>query len=280
MESLRLVAADGYPLAADLSVPVGEPHTVVLIAPALGTPRVLYHKWMRFLAEHGFASLVLDYRGIGGSAPSRLRGFRATLLDWARLDLAAGLDVLKMRFPGVPVAWFGHSMGGQLFGLLPTSAGPVDRVLLVGTAHGYWRHWKGARRWGVWLLWHTIPLVTLFAGFFPMRSAGHGADIPSGAARQWAEWGRDPRYIGKAAQDLPDSVFHHLTSSIRSISIADDHYAPPTSVAALVALYAQAPTEVVNLHPESEGMRRIGHFGVFRRSSLFPKWVEYLRGGR
>lgn len=280
MEALRLVAADGYVLAADLARPDGPPHTLVLVAPAMAVPRRLYYKWMRYLADQGFAVLVLDYRGIGDSAPRRLRGFHATLLDWARLDLTAGLDTLKLRFPGVPMAWFGHSIGGQLLGLLPSSAGPVDRVLLVGTAHGYWRNWRGVNRVGLWLLWHAMPMVTALAGYLPMRAAGQGLDIPTGAARQWAEWGRDPRYIGKAAAALPDAVFHHLTSPVRAISIVDDVYAPPASIAPLVALYEQAPTEVVTLHAESEGMRRIGHFGAFRRTSLFPAWAGFLRGGR
>lgn len=280
MEELRLLAADGYVLAADLALPAGPTHTLVLVAPALAVPRRLYHKWMRYLADQGFAVLVLDYRGIGGSAPRRLRGFHATLLDWARLDLIAGLDMLKLRFPDVPVAWFGHSIGGQLLGLLPSSTGPVDRVLLVGTAHGYWRNWRGLNRVGLWLLWHAMPMVTAFAGYLPMRAAGQGLDIPAGAARQWAEWGRDPRYIGKAAAALPDAVFHNLTSPVRAVSIVDDGYAPPASIAPLVALYKQAPTEVISLHPENEGMRRIGHFGAFRRTSLFPAWAEFLRGSR
>lgn len=278
IEELRLVAADGYTLAATLATPAGEPHTVVLVAPALGAPRRLYHKWLRYLADEGFAALVIDYRGVGDSAPRQLRGFQATLLDWARLDLSAAADMLRLRFPGVPTTWFGHSIGGQLLGLLPSSAGPVDRVLLVGTAHGHWRNWRGLRRAGAWALWHLMPLLTAVLGALPMRAAGQGMDVPRGAALQWAEWGRDPRYIGRAADDLPDAVYHHLSAPVRSISIADDNHAPPAGISPLLALYKQAPTEVITLHPDSEGMRRIGHFGVFRRSSLFPSWARYLRG--
>ena len=36
--------------------------------------------------------VTYDYRGIGGSAPSRLRGFEARMRDWAFLDMTAVVD--------------------------------------------------------------------------------------------------------------------------------------------------------------------------------------------
>ncbi len=277
VETIELVAADGYRLAADLARPGVAPHTAVLVAPAMGVPRELYRRWLVHLSEHGFAALVIDYRGIGDSAPKSLRGFDATLTDWARLDLQAGLDELGQRFPGVPKVWFGHSIGGQLLGLMAGDR-PVERALLVASQHGHWRHWTGMRRLGIWALWHAMPAITRLAGRLPMAAMGQGLDVPAGAARQWAEWGRDRRYIGKTAAELPDAAFHQGTFPIRAISIVDDEYAPPASIPPLLVLYKQARTEIIRLHPEAEGMNRIGHFGAFRRPLLWMPWVKFLRG--
>lgn len=276
IETIELIAADGFRLAADLAVPLTEPHTVVLVAPAMAVPRQLYQHWIQHLAERGFAAIVIDYRGIGGSAPPALRGFRATLVDWARLDLQAALDELSRRWPGVRKVWFGHSMGGQLLGLMAGER-PVEKALLVASQSGHWRNWTGVRRLGIWLLWHTMPLITLLAGRLPMRALGQGLDVPSGVARQWAEWGRHQQYIGKTSAALPDAAFHLTEIVIRSVAISDDGFAPPSSIGPLLLLYKRAKTQVVRLSPEAEGMLRIGHFGAFRRPLLWAAWVKFLR---
>lgn len=279
-ETIELVASDGYRLAADLALPAGEPHTAVLLAPAMAVPRRLYRAFMDHLATQGFAVLVLDYRGIGGSAPPSLRGFKASLLDWARLDLQAGLDLLKARFPSVPTVWFGHSVGGQLLGLLKADNGPpVERALLVAAQSGYWRNWGMPASFGMFSLWHAMPAVTAMAGCLPMRMLGQGLDVPAGVANQWADWGRDPRYIGKAAVELQDAAFHHLAVPVRAVSVTDDAYAPAASIPPLLALYTRTAPEIVSLAPGDVGLPVIGHFGAFKRPEIWRAWAGFL-GGR
>ena len=36
-------------------------------------------------------------------------------------------------------------------------------------------------------------------GYLPMRAFRQGEDVPAGVAREWAEWGRHPRYVRKYA---------------------------------------------------------------------------------
>src|SRR6185503_6816847 len=97
--SISIEAADGFRLAADLFAP-NDARAAVLIAPAMGVAREFYRPFAGFLAENGLASLVLDYRGIGGSAPKSLRGFKASLHEWAELDLEAALETIRARFAG------------------------------------------------------------------------------------------------------------------------------------------------------------------------------------
>lgn len=267
--SVSVIAADGARLAADLIAPAA-PRRAALIAPALGVRRGFYAAFAEFLAEGGLAVMTLDYRGVGGSADA---GARATLHDWADLDLAAALADLGRRFPGVPRVWFGHSMGGQLFGLLPDA--PVERALFVAAQHGHWRNWAGWRRWAMAALWWgVIPAASRLAGRLPLSRFGRGEDIPPGVAREWARWGRDREYVLGLARRRGDAGFARWTGRLRAYAIRDDSYAPASTVRPLVAAFTRARTELVEVGPERVGEAHLGHFGAFRPSAR-PLWEEW-----
>ncbi|HYD53821.1 MAG TPA: alpha/beta hydrolase, partial [Gemmatimonadaceae bacterium] len=85
MRHFTLPARDGFALAATEFVPKRSPIGTVVIAPATGVRRRLYASFAEFLATHGWRVLTLDWRGTGESRPTSLRGFAATMRDWAAL---------------------------------------------------------------------------------------------------------------------------------------------------------------------------------------------------
>jgi predicted alpha/beta hydrolase len=270
---VSVIAADGARLAADLVAPP-SPRRAALLAPALGVRRGFYAAFADFLASRGLAVLSLDYRGIGGSAGA---GARAALHDWADLDLAAALGELGRRFPGVPRVWFGHSIGGQLFGLLPDA--PVGRALFVAAQHGHWRNWAGWRRWAMAALWWgVIPAASRLAGRLPMSRFGRGEDVPPGVAREWARWGRDRDYVVGFARRRGDAGFARYAGALRSYAILDDTYAPPSTVRPLLDAFTAARTEYVEVGPDRVGEAHLGHFGAFRPSCrpLWEEWADWL----
>lgn len=272
METLRHPARDGYPLAVDLHVPAGRPVAAAVLAPAMAVHRGFYRAFAGHLADAGMVVAVPDYRGIGDSAPPRLRGFEATLEDWARLDLASVLDLVADRYPDLPRRWVGHSVGGQLFGLLDDVRG-VDRALFVGSQSGYWRHWTGAPRAAIHGLWHVIiPALVPTFGYLPMRAFRQGLDVPAGVARQWAAWGRHPQYIRTSAR--PTSAFDTYTGKVRLYAFTDDGYAPPATVLALGDLYARADVSRQVLSPRDLGAGAVGHFSAFKATFRDRLWGE------
>ena len=86
-----IVAADGFALSATSYEPEEYKATIV-IAGATGVPQQFYQRFSRFAADNGYRTVTFDYRGIGRSKVARLKGFKASFLDWARLDLAAVID--------------------------------------------------------------------------------------------------------------------------------------------------------------------------------------------
>src|SRR5688572_17742879 len=87
-QDLRLVAADGYRIGARLFEPKAPLGTVVIHG-ATAVPQKFYWRFAKYLSNRGLRVVTYDYRGVGASKPSTLRGFRATLSDWALLDARA-----------------------------------------------------------------------------------------------------------------------------------------------------------------------------------------------
>jgi predicted alpha/beta hydrolase len=274
-EPITIPARDGYVLAGDLFLPPGPARAAVLVAPAMGVPRGYYARFAAFLAREGLAALTVDYRGIGGSRRGGLRVDPATLRDWGERDLAGAADLLAARVPGVPLLWVGHSVGGQLLGLVDDV--PLAGALLVAAQSGHWRLWTGAWRAWIFLLWHVlIPGLVPVLGKLPAAVLGGGEDVPPGVAREWAAWGRRRDYVMSYARPRGGRGFARLRAPIVSYAIADDAYAPLASVRELLRYYALAPTELRVVRPDEVGERHVGHFGFFRARFEPTLWREAL----
>lgn len=279
-EPVTIPARDGYALAAEHLAPEDRPpRAAVVIASATGVPRRLYAAFAAYLAEAGFAVLTFDYRGIGGSRPERLRGFRAAMHDWGELDLAGVIDWTSARHPALPLLVVGHSVGGQLVGFAP-NADRVTALLTVAAQSGYWGHWSGRDR--LWLLanWYLVmPVLTTLCGYMPMRRLGQGEDLPAEVAREWARWGRHPDHLLIHARARGLDGHRRFAAPIRAYALADDDYAPPRAVGALLEFYASAPRELRVVAPADLGLSELGHFAVFKerfRDSLWREWREWL----
>jgi predicted alpha/beta hydrolase len=281
---LTVPAADGVPLSAVLYEP-GDgaggdpPRAAVLIAPAMAVRKRYYEPFAAYLAGAGFAVLAFDYRGMGGSLPGRLRGFRADLHEWGEQDLDGALAWLAGRWPGAPLLVVAHSVGGQVLGL----AAGIERVaalLAVGAQSGYWRFWPGAWRWALAVFWYCwLPALVALFGYLPMRLATGGENVPAGVAREWARWGRHPDYVLSYARAAGGAGYARFDRPLAAWGFTDDLLAPPRAVERLVAFYPNAQSELRILAPADLGVREIGHFGPFRerfRESLWAEWRRWL----
>ncbi len=272
-EAIAIRARDGRELAGDLFLPDGPPRAAVLVAPAMGVPRRYYAGFAAFLARDGMAALTLDYRGIGGSRNGALRGFPASLHDWGEQDLAGAADLLAARVPGAPLLWVGHSVGGQLLGLVEGVR--LAGALLVGAQSGHWRLWPGARRWQVFALWHLlIPALVPLLGRLPAAMLGGGEDVPPGVAREWAAWGRRRDYVLSYAGPRGGRGFASYAGPLVSYAVSDDGFAPVPTVEALLGFFPAARRELRVVRPAELGERRIGHFGFFRSRFEPTLWRE------
>ena len=271
---ITIEAADGYPLAATLYEPAGEPRATVLLASATGVKQSFYGKFATFLREAGFRVVSFDYRGIGRSRRGRLRGFPASVTDWATKDTGAVLDWAAARAPGGKVIYCGHSIGGQLVALL-ANHGRIAALMGVGTQAGYWRHWPMPMRFSFGLLMHAfMPILTPLFGYFPSRLFGIGEPLPKGVALEWARWCRNSEYLLGMKDGPGRTHVEAFEGPVRAYSITDDKIAPQRPVAVWLDWFAGAEREHRHISPEEVGEREIGHFRVFRLGEASPLWQE------
>ena len=274
-ERIRLQAADGYTITAlrySASVPL-RGHLV--LAGATGVPQRFYRRFAEFTSSQGYTTLTLDYRGIGLSAPATLKGFRMDYLDWARLDLAAGVEY--MRSADLPLYMVGHSYGGHAFGLLPNHE-HVDAFYSFATGAG-WHGWMPRlERARVWLMWNLIgPVATRAVGYLPWSRLGMGEDLPLDVYRQWKQWCSYPRYFfDDPAMQEQLAGFARVRTPMLAANALDDLWAQPRSRDAFMAGYRNAPWQRLDIDPAAAGLGAIGHMGYFKARAR-PLWDDALR---
>ncbi len=280
---LRLRALDGCELGGVFYAALRPrgPRRVAVLHAGAGIPALRYRRFARFLAEWGIPVLSYDYRGVGMSRPPLLRGFRATIADWA-CDSAGAIAWLRERFPHDEIIGISHSIG-----VLPLggacNAAEQARVVLVGAHTGYCGDYRPLYRLPMTAAWHTVmPAVTRIFGYFPARRLGLGDDIPGGVALQWAER-RAPelRPSGTAAEDARTRALLDRCAALQCpavvISISDDAFATVAGTGRLLSYFPRlmSPRHVV-FTPAEAGVSRIGHFGFFRRAVGATLWPRLL----
>jgi predicted alpha/beta hydrolase len=276
-EPVSLRTRDGLVLAGTHFVPAVDPvRGAVVVAAATGVARRFYAPFCSYLAQQGFAVLSFDYRGIGDSAPARLKGFEASMAQWGSEDLTAALAWMAARHAGVPQYVVGHSVGGQVLGLVPPGQlESLSGVLLVASQGGYWGMWRGVGRVAMLFTWYAlIPGMTALVGYLPMRRFGQGEDLPAGVAQQWARWGRHPGYFLADEEVRRAEGYARLRCPLRTYALTDDAYAPLQGVQWLASRYPNAGAEVRSVTPAQVGQRKLGHFGFFRERVRDTLWAE------
>ena len=290
-KQLRLRAADGYEVGAVFYAALRPrtPRRVAVLHCGAGIPALRYRRFARFLAEWGIPILTYDYRGIGLSRPPELRGFNATIDDWAEYDSTAAIAWLRERFPYDEIVGISHSIGALPMGGAANAAEQA-RLILICAHTGYCGDYRPLYRLPMALAWHVVmPALTWVFGYFPARRLGLGDDIPAGMAMQWAarrfpelrpagdkpEHARTRRLLDRCAK---------LERPALAISISDDAFATAAGTERLLSYFPrlQSPQHIVTT-PAEANVRHLGHFGFFRREAgaiLWPRLLAQLDSGR
>src|SRR4030088_440400 len=272
IDDITFPAADGYLLGASLFLPRGAKRHAVLINSATAVPRKIYRGFAGYLARRGCAVLTYDYRGTGDSRQKSLVGynqqkslvgFKASMSDWAALDVAAAVAWMRERYKTLPLNYVGHSFGGQALGLLPNNA-EVSRALLIASQAGYWKLMALPERYRVYAMLNFVgtPLTRLM-GYTPGWS-GLGLDLPKDAFLQWVGWVMSERYMFDDPNLKALENFPHYAGALRALCISDDPWATRPAVELLCSGFPSSQPDILTITPADAGAAKIGHFGFFK----------------
>ena len=288
IDDITFPARDGYLLAASLFLPRGAKRHAVLINSATAVPRKIYRGFAGYLARRGCAVLTYDYRSIGDSRqkaaigynqPKSLVGFKASMSDWAALDVTAAVAWMRERYHHLPLNYVGHSFGGQVLGLLVNNT-EVSRALLIAAQAGYWKLMASPERYRVYAMLNFIGLpLTRLLGYAPGWS-GIGADLPKGVFEQWVRWVMSERYLF-TDPDLPGLPnFEKYRGALRALCMSDDPWATRPAVELLCSGFTAITPEIITVTPADAGVTAIGHLGFFRpehRDTLWRGAAEWIQ---
>ncbi len=288
IDDITFPAADGYLLGATLYLPRGAKRHAVLINSATAVPRKLYKGFASYLARRGCAVLTYDYRGTGDSRqkslagynqPRSLVGFKASMSDWAALDVTAAVAWMRGRYKTLPLNYVGHSFGGQALGLLANNT-EVSRALFIAAQAGYWKLMAAPERYRVYAMLNVVGVpLTRLMGYTPGWT-GLGLDLPKGVFLQWVGWVMSERYMF----DDPDlkalENFPHYKGALRALCISDDPWATRPAVELLCSGFTSIEPDILTITPADAGAARIGHFGFFKpehRDTLWRGAAEWIQ---
>ena len=96
------------------------------------------------------------------------------------------------------------------------------------------------------------------------------ARVPRDVIVHWSRWGREGRFSRWSGEDSPG--FSAFTGPLLGMAVADDDYAPPPAVDALLRNFPGAGSRRVILDPRQHGGGSLGHFGLL--SGKAPAWAR------
>jgi predicted alpha/beta hydrolase len=280
-EPFALRAPDGRELSAHwFAAPRRQ--GVIVMNGATGFPQTFYFKLALYAAERGYDVLVYDYRGMGLSAPTDLASETTRMSDWGLLDMRAALDAAVQRAQGLPVATFGHSIGGQFLGLLANHA--LARVhVQIATSVGYWRWEHAPFRYLAWWFWRVHgPVLVAIKGYVPTGGGWAGLPLPRGVYEEWRRWCLRPDHFGPDLRTyLSDNYFAEIRAPLLTVGFTDDAIATRRTVDAINKFFPNVARDSRWYSPADAGGKRIGHEGFFaarHRDTLWRPVIDWIDG--
>lgn len=278
---MKIICSDAYELDAEIYKAGDNQNPIILLNGATAVRKEFYAGFAKYLQENGFTCITYDYRGIGKSKPKGgLKNMTTKYLDWATLDMTAALKFTKDKFPDKKILILGHSVGGQMAGLIQNLE-LADALLGFGCSSGYWGNMKFMDRLKSHYFFKIIrPISHLLFGFTAAKKLGIMEDLPSNVSNDWRKWCSVPQYFfDKKYIDeiLPYSKYSDMGIPVKMIHATDDYIGTPKNIEGFWSNVKSSKGLVLEKwHPADFGLKEIGHFGPFQKKFQNTLWPMTL----
>ncbi|MEO0338756.1 MAG: alpha/beta fold hydrolase [Bacteroidota bacterium] len=275
---ISIPCSDGYELKGTL-YQATETKAAILFGPATGIRRTFYHSFAKHLASFGYAILTFDNRGIGDSKGESLNSVSASLVNWGKLDMTAGLEVLKRRFPDVDYHLLGHSAGGQLIGLMDNCL-DLKSFFNVACSSGSIHNARYPFKFSSFFFLNIfLPLSNLIFGHTKSGLIGMGESLPKQVAADWRRWCNGRGYV---KVDFDKKIKEHFYNQMAIPSLwlhaTDDEIANLANVKDMIRIFPNIESRIISLDPKALGFQEIGHMKFFssKKKVLWQHAVDWF----
>lgn len=269
IKSITISTSDHIPI--QLEVFEADHSNVLIINPAIGVKRRMYHQFAAYMAGQGMTVVLYNYRGMEDRLDMLKSDSLVNAESWGSLDQSAVIDWIHSELQPNKLWLMGHSLGGQIPGFA-RNLNLVDGLILVAAQKGDKRLWSFSGYLKLYLLWHVlIPLMSKGPTFNASKLGLGSYPWPSAAAKQWASWGQQKDYLFNPRFQYDLRSWHKFDQPILSFGFTDDPMAPEASIDSLLNEYGknlqQTKIEKRFIDPHILNIKAIGHFGFFKSTS-------------
>jgi len=274
VRDLTISTKKGHSLSATQFSGADKNQKTLIISSATGVLQGYYKKFAYYFAGLGYTVYTFDYHGIGksGSEIFEIKKNNSDLKNWGNVDQEALVTYAKKIEPENKLILLTHSVGGQVLGFNPRYA-QIDKIVLVASQSGYWKHFRGFHQIKMWLFWYVlIPVLTPFFGYFPAKRIGLFENLPKPMVYEWMKWGRQKNYM-MHYYNKKEYFFDKITVPLLSLSFPRDHFAPKEAVDWLTNKFKNAEVERIHYVPDKHNLPKLRHFGFFRERFKEELWT-------
>ncbi len=280
-QALEISATDGFPLPAILVEPSTSSKGIILLCPGLGIPKEFYERYVDFLGQQGYTTLVFDYRGINLEDKELANKDSVNLRNWGIKDMVGATNWLHQQYPQQKLYLFGHSIAGQVAGLMENHV-LINRYFFFCSTTGHHSVFDASMSAFSWFMFHVhIPITSRIFGYMPPSLTYRGVSIAKGVALEWARWSRKRDYISAFfGKTIEQQYYTDIKKSIDWIYFKDDPIATQKAVGTMMEYYPNATITHHHLTPTEMGLPRIGHSGFFTRKAekIWAYPLELIEG--
>ena len=265
MKELILNTSDHIPLSIKVFEPEISNGKLLLINSATGVKQQIYFSFAKYFVENGFTVITYDYRGIGESKPTKMRGFNASMRIWGTIDFKTLTDFIQKEYPDYTQFCLGHSVGALILGMNYYSKN-FEKFIFVGTQDAYIGNLTftvaGTALLGFGI---ALPAMTLFFGYFPAHRFGLGESLPKGVAFDWQTLILNKKSTSKLYEKIGESISKELSQKTFIIHAEDDTWVTQKGMKNLLKnVYPNLKTTYREIKISESEKGEIGHVNFFR----------------
>lgn len=276
-ENFEALCEDGIKLNGILLIP-DRPKALIQFNCGTATKKEFYLPFLTYLADNDYLCCLWNYRG---SENYNLKGCNFRFADYGTKDMPVIKSYLEKRFPELPFLFVGHSAGGQQIGFI-NDLGNVKGNINIAVSSGYYANMPLGYRIKAYFFFYIFsPISSFLNGYVKAKPYGLMENLPKKVVFEWRNWLEkedyffDQKFYGTT---IPKGHFKNFKFPIHVYYSTDDTISNTKNIKAFWRnIKSEQGIKFTKLTPEEFGLKKIDHFGYFKKNMKDKLWTDILK---